>query len=498
MTNYQNLTAIYDYRDTSKYIYNSDLVDFTEYGAQLKDLIGPTVALGSTFTYTTDPNYGNGVFNNQGQIFGTVNCQNEKLALIGGFYPKSLDYSFVDESSLADKLPTGQATFQFYPNYSNNPTSSQNIFHLGEQRVVPTNYLEIIHTSTSDILINIYDNNNNLIQRQINSILVAGAMIPMEFRVEWESVEDDNNPQVKLAVYLDGEKLVLETLAASEFDFSDIKNLGFGQSLNINQFPNYYISSLLIEDKTPEFEELYTTRTYLPMAETRFTTTAQKIEPVNSLTLERLNNIVNVVNEDTSGSRDFYVNYTFKVNGTEYYFDRSSLTWKQHLEPEDISELSYMLLYKDQLLSLKGTSFKAIPYLRTIKGSHSPQITSMTVNYDEFVPYCETYPVALVYSYVRDVLGKPVQGAKIQITPSKASVSEVGNFILPKMTKVVRTGIDGYWDAQLALSSNFENEILYNFQIIIRDEVVYEVANIRVTSEGTIKFENLINENESI
>lgn len=494
-TNYQFLKAIYDYRDTSKYIYNADLVTFTEFGAQLKDLVPANIGLGSTFRKFTDASYGNGIFSLSASLTGTVTIQNEKLALLGGYFHKSLDYYIAEDKSFADKIANGQITFQFWPNYSGNPTSAQNIFHIGEHAYHPENHLEILHTTGSDIEVNFFTNSNNEFTHTKNSVVFEEAVQPHEFRIAWKSLNNNNSPEIKIAVYFEGELIVLKSFDTETFDLGKIRNLGFGQSLlDVKQFPNFYISDLLIENIVPEFPERYETGSYLPMVETRFTTSAQKVEPINSLTIERLDDAYVTVNEDTN----FYVKYTFKIDDKEYFFDRTDLTWKEHKEPEDISDLGYMLLYKDQIISHKGIEFKLIPYLRTIKGDNTPQITYMEVVYDEFVPCPENYPTALVYGYVKDVTGDPVVGARILITPSRSSVSEVGNFILPKITKQIRTGLNGYWDAQLTLSNNFDSEILYNFQIIVREEIVFEIANIRISKEGTIKFEDLINENESV
>ena len=64
------------------------------------------------------------------------------------------------------------------------------------------------------------------------------------------------------------------------------------------------------------------------------------------------------------------------------------------------------------------------------------------------------------------------------------------------MTKIVRTGQNGYWDAPLPLSCSFPEPITYNFQIVIRDEIVYKVANVKILQEGSIKFEDLIAQQE--
>lgn len=519
-TNFDNLVSINDFRDPGDFIYNSDLVVFTEYGAQLKDLIPRNVALGATYWKSVDANYGNGDIALSAIIAGNVNVQSHKLALVGGQFPKLLEYYLTNLNTFADCIPSGSIVFQFHPNYSGTPKQTQYIFHWGigdsdnedveneethqlEEPYSKKNYLEILHTVTGDVIYNIYDKSGNVYQSKVESVLIEEALRPYEFKFLWDYTTDINNEtRIKIYLYFEGELLDSFDFDGENFNLGKIVNLGFGQSDPKLPFPNYYISSLLVEKLPPYFDkeyycpQIYSTRGYIPMFETRYTTSPQKIEPVGHITLEALQDIKVIVNESTitEGYKE-YIGYTFKLGPKEYFFDRSTLTWKEHIYPEDISDLPHMLLYKDQLIT-EGVTFKCIPYLRSVDGKGTPQILSMTTTYNEYVPCSENPPVALIYGYIKDVLGNPVCNAKIMISPSKASVAFTGNYILPQMTKIIRSGQNGYWDAELALSDIFDPEILYNIQIIIREKVVYQRANIRVMREGTIKFEELIEEND--
>lgn len=517
-TNFDNLVSIYDFRDPGDFIYNSDLVTFTEYGAQLKSLIPPNVALGATFWKSTDANYGNGDIALQAILSGNVNVQQHKAAFLGGQFPKLLEYYLTNLDTFANLIPTGAITFQYYPNFFGTPKQAQYIFHWGigdsdiedieneethqmEEAYSKKSCMEIIHTTTGDILFNIYGKAGNLYQAKKDSVIVEEALHPYEIKFLWDyDTLENNETRVELYLYFDGELISTFDFDSETFDLGDIVNLGFGNSDPKRPFPNFYISDLLVEKLPTILEvlvpEIYSTRGYIPMHETRFTQVPQKVESIGDLTLEALQHI-DVLTNESSALEDYkqYVGYTFKIGEKEFFFDRTDLTWKPHVFAEDISDLAHMLAYKDQLIT-EGVHFKCIPYLRSVDGKGTPQITSMTITYNEFVPCTETHPVALVYGYIKDVLGNPIQNAKILITPSKASVAYSGNYILPKMTKVIRSGQKGYWDAELALSDIFDPEILYNFQIIIRDQVVYQRANIRVMREGTIKFEDLVKEND--
>lgn len=518
-TNFDNLVSIYDFRDPGDFIYNSDLVTFTEFGAQLKNLIPDNVALGATYWKSTDANYGNGDIALSAILTGNVNIQGHKAAFIGGQFPKLLEYYLTNLDTFANLIPSGSITFQYYPNYSGTPKNTQYIFHWGigdsdnedilneetgqlEEAYSKKNCMEIVHTVTGDILFNIYDRASNLYQAKKDSVIIEEAVRPFEFKFLWDYITTfDNETRVKLYLYFEGLLIDSFDFDSETFNLSDIVNLGFGQSDPDKPFPNFYISNLLVEKLPENFDkdiycpEIYSTRGYIPMFETRYTTVPQKIETVGHITLEALQHIDVLVNESTMlDNYRQYVGYTFKLGETEYFFDRTTLTWKEHIYPEDISDLAHMLAYKNDLIN-EGVSFKCIPYLRSVDGKGTPQITTLTITYNEYVPCTETHPVALIYGYVRDVLGNPICNAKVLITPSKSSVAYSGNYILPKMTKVIRTGQNGYWDAELALSDIFDPEILYNIQIIIRDQVVYQRANIRVNREGTIKFDDLVEEN---
>ena len=491
--NYTNLLSVLDFRDPSRFIYNADLVTFTEYGAQLRNLIPENTIFGATYTNYSDANYTNGLFSVSGSIVGTVNVQGNKLALVGGQNYKSIDYSTIENFNLGNIASKGQITFQYYPNYSNTPSSTQDIFHLGLQQSPLKNYINIQHTSTGDLLFNIYDNYGELHQIRKNSVIIETAMKPLEFRIVWDYINNHNNSFIKIGFYFEG-RLITHEILNQSFNIEDIHTFGFGNNgINKNFYPNFYISSLQIDKivNVVVFTPGYQIREYLPMTETRYSTTPQKIEPSTSLSLEVLNDIDITANEDPMPTHDWYIAYTFEIDGVEFFFDRTDLTWKEHVSAEQVSDLTYMLKYKNNILS-EGVDFKLIPYLVAIKGGVTPQIISATICYDQFIPFKEDYPVALVYGYVLDVFGKPVSNAKIIITPSRSSVSEIGNFILPRMTKTIRTGQNGYWDANLPLSINYNPEILYNFQIMIKGQIVYERANIRISESGTIKYEDLI------
>ena len=130
-TNFDNLVSIYDFRDPGDFIYNSDLVTFTEFGAQLKNLIPDNVALGATYWKSTDANYGNGDIALSAILTGNVNIQGHKAAFIGGQFPKLLEYYLTNLDTFANLIPSGSITFQYYPNYSGTPKNTQYIFHWG-------------------------------------------------------------------------------------------------------------------------------------------------------------------------------------------------------------------------------------------------------------------------------------------------------------------------------------------------------------------------------
>jgi len=517
-TNFDNLVSIYDFRDPGDFIYNSDLVAFSEYGAQLKDLIPPNIVMGATFWESLNGNYGNGDMSLQAIVTGNVNIDGHKAALIGGQFPKLLEYYLTNLDTFANLIPTGAITFQYHPNFSGTPKQTQYIFHWGigdsdnedvideetqqlEDVFSKKNCMEIVHTTTGDILFNIYGKAGNLYQAKKESVFITEALQPYEFKFLWDyNILENNESTIELYLYFNGELIGSFNFDSKTFNLGDIVNIGFGNSDPTRSYPNFGISNLLVERLLTVIEDIvperYITRSYIPMQETKYTTSPQKIEPIGHITLEALQNIETVTNESSAEDGHLqYVGYTFKLGDKEYFFDRTTLKWKEHFYSEEISDLKYMLAYKNDLIT-EGTHFKCIPYLRSVTGKDTPQITSMSITYNEYVPCTESHPVALVYGYVRDVLGNPISNAKILITPSKASVACSGNYILPKMTKVVRSGQKGYWDVELALSDIFDPEIFYNFQIIVRDEVVFQRANIRITQEGTIKFDDLIKGNK--
>lgn len=494
---YRNLIAINDFRDPQEYIFNSDLLEFTQFGIKLKSQIPEGVIAGATFSKSYFLNYSEKPIFGTPYIFGTVTIENERLALVGGCFNKQWTLPLAKNVLLGDVLPKGEIHFTYYPNYSNCPQTTQHIFTFGRipDEENKRNLIEIEHTSTGDFLFNLYDKAGNVITENIERA-IQYANTPISFVISWNTVvEEGDDPRVKFNLFMDEESVVKYDLDVESFNIDKITEFAFGNMIG-NFKPNFSIKNFVILEDCPLIDaEVYV----LPedklfiIPQTRYTTTPQKCEPLYHLDLEVLKDIVAVTNNTDEVDRGFYVAFTFKINDTEYFFDRQDLKWKVHNAPEEISDLGYMLAYKDQLIpGGYGVTFKCIPYLRTIKGDNTPSIVSQTVTYDQFVPHRETVPVALVYGYVRDSLGNFIRNAKVLVTPSRASVAETGNFILTDMTKSVRTGSNGYFDIELPLSTNFTPEVLYNFQILYRDRVVFEIANIAVTREGTIKFEDLI------
>lgn len=496
--NYRNLESVNDFRDPQEYIYNSDLVEFTQFGVVLKDLVDASIVTAATFTNNTNFNYSNieDLFTTP-FTYGSVSIQNEKLGLIGGVFNKSWTTMLATNKKLGKEIPEGQIYFTYFPNYSNAPQTTQHIFSFGIPLEIEgkKNLLEILHSSTGDFVLRVYDKAGNLTEVEYEYV-IEYANKPIQFAIAYDVTYsyEGSESAVRFAVFMNGELLHFFDLDGESFLIDKVKGFKFGNDTG-RAFPNFSIKNFALLNKNP----LLSVHQYAvkedglyELPETRFTTAPQKVEPLFCVTLEGLNNIVTSTNDSLAADKGFYVNYTFKLKNTEFYFDRTDLTWKEHKNPEDISDLGYMLAYKDQLPLSQGVEFKCIPYLRTIKGDRTPQITSQVIYYDQFVKCKESVPTALVYGYVRDALGNYVRNAKVVIIPSRSVVAEVGNFILPKLSKTVRTSSNGYWDAELALSTNFHPELLYNIQIIIRDEIVFQRANIRVTREGTIKLEDLL------
>lgn len=497
-TDHRNLIAINDFRNPQEYVYNADLVEFTQFGVKLRDLVPPGVVAGATFTKDYFLNYSNPGLFAVPFIFGTVTIEKERLALIGGMFNKQWTLPLDNKTLLGTAIPQGTISFTYYPNYSNCPKTTQHIFTFGriDNEDEKKNLIEIEHTSTGDFLFNLYDRVGNQSQTKITKI-IEYADSPISFCLSYNAFREDrvNESQIALNIFMEGKSVVRYYLDVESFDIDKIREISFGNMIGSFK-PNFAIKNFVYQNECIVLsldEYLETEDKLFPLPETRYTTDPQKCEYLFSVCLEQLKDIKVVSNESDEIDRGFYVAYTFKIDEVEWYFDRTDFTWKVHTSPEQISDLGYMMTYKDLLLGDKqGVEFKCIPYLRTIKGDKTPSIVSQIITYDEYIKYEEAPPTALVYGYVRDALGNFIKNAKVVITPSRASVAETGNFILPKMTQSVRTGNNGYWDIQLPLSTNFSPEVLYNFQILFRDQVVYEKANLRIMKEGTVRFEDLV------
>lgn len=480
-----NAISVLDFRDPTKYLYNSDLVEFTEYAVQLKDLLDPSIVFGAKYNQLTSANYANEGISIDPITTGTVTIENNRAALIGGQFYKQLSYAITGQTSTI--IPAATVKFVYFPNYSGNPDSTQKIFRFTSNTEL-TNCIEIQHSSVGDFVFRVYDKNSLLAvdDKLTYPIENANEGIEILFTYKFVPVEesDDNSTKMNLAFYVNGTKFKSYELAANSFNLDAINNIVIGSNED-KLYPNFSISQLLISNTFSDLSDTYTTG--YEMVDSRYSTSPCRVQPLETITVEQLNDVQVIVNDQEP---NWYVRYTFELDDVEYFFDRQDLTWKEKTEFDQVSELSYMLEYKDYL-NMTGKYLRVIPYLVSIAGNNSPSITSMTISFNPYVCCKEITPTALVYGYVKDVSGEPVRNAKILVTPSKSSVASSGNYILPKLTQKIRTGVNGYWDIPLALSSTFDPAITYNIEIYVRDELVYSKANIEITKEGTIAFDEL-------
>ena len=472
-------TKVYDYRDSSPYLFNDDYVEFGEVNTGLRDLVASNVTLGATFRNSRNANYGKGIL--VPYTKGNIVMQDSKLAMLSS---QSETYIKFETANNLNKNKFG-LIFTWYPNYSGNPAITQTLFSINNG-IDNKNAIELFHTSTSEIVLNIYDKDGNILitTRQDFLIELANTANIVYFDFNTNSSELENR---KLDINC---KVGSTSILSYSEDWEDklevdtLSNICFGADVS-GEFnrPNFQLNKLQIVDTAPNVIP-----TEYTMPETRYTTNPQKIYPEQYLTIEDIISANYLTTEDTN----FYVAYTFEVNGIEYYYDMTQLKWSEHLEDTDLTkDLSRMVANVDSLIS-SGVQFRLIPYLVSIRGDQTPYITAGVLVYDEYVQPTTLIPKALVYGYVVDSLGRPLRGARVRITPSKFSVTGQGsNLLLGEITSTIVTNNSGYWDANIILSNAFSPLVTYNFEISYRGDVIYTKSNISITTEGTIKYEDL-------
>lgn len=497
---FHNLTILDVYKDPQEYYFNSDLVEFTEFGVQLKDLVNPDIVTACTFCQYTTANYANKEIFNAAYTEGSITIENHRLSLTGGLYPKAWVLPVKSELDFAEELPKGEIYFTYNPNYSNAPVASQDIFALCDDN--QDQGLFIRHCVSGDIKVTLVEKNGLKLEKPL-AFLPKLALDNISFTISWKTETQDlpQNTKTTIRVFMNGQSFALfEIDSLDSFDLNAMKRIQFGSNFK-GRRPNFGIKNLVIFSKAPHVDtESFEDKEYhlYGVPEYRYTLAPQKIEPIGHIDVEDLIRIVPITRESVEDDKNFYIGYTFKFNDKEYFFDRSTLTWKESFAPEQIGDLGYMMAYKDVILeNHKGQQFKCIPYLRTIKGDKTPAITSMSITYNKYACCIqEKIPTATIYGYVTNSAGDPIRGAKIIVSASKSSIKNYGNTIITTIDKVVRSGDNGYWDVTLPISLDENKELLYNIQILYRDEIVYQRANIKIKGEGTIRFSDLIDQQE--
>lgn len=153
--------------------------------------------------------------------------------------------------------------------------------------------------------------------------------------------------------------------------------------------------------------------------------------------------------------------YTISKNGTKYYVPSNVWT---------VSDTTYPQTSTAAEIETDKATFTTTPvdmtivvYLHSDDGSSTPEIDSLTIDYNFRAPSADTISRCIVYGYNYDLLGA-ISTETITITLNGDAIKYKDNVILQKSTTTVtpESGT-GYWEAELIENENMRPNTNYTF-----------------------------------
>jgi len=214
------------------FTYDSALAEFVAGKVQQKDQRPANATFGATFANSINGNWGGGVLT--GTSVGGAAILGGKLDLTGG----TLKYVSFSATGNAQSQQTGCVRLRYTPNYTGAPAVDRAIFGISASQTSQANIIQIIHLSTGNIVVYIYNSAGAAI---IAGVLV-GAFSPTinvtyEFELNWDLTSGATR------VFINGVQLGA-TMTQTGTRSSVIANLIIGSNWNGVAAPDFKIDSV--------------------------------------------------------------------------------------------------------------------------------------------------------------------------------------------------------------------------------------------------------------
>ena len=154
------------------------------------------------------------------------------------------------------------------------------------------------------------------------------------------------------------------------------------------------------------------------------------------------------------------VRYTISKGGIEYYWD--GLAWSVSSGYAQSNTAIEINANAASLSLTGGWAIRPVVYLHSNNGTTTPQIDLITLNYDLHGPVVGVPAECVVYGYLYDGMGDPMQGVTVKAVLNQEATYN-SELIMPKAAAYVMTDVDGYWEISLVENANMTALTAYVF-----------------------------------
>lgn len=167
-------------------------------------------------------------------------------------------------------------------------------------------------------------------------------------------------------------------------------------------------------------------------------------------------NIINFISQFSITGLD-KVQFAFKVNSFLMYYNGTA--WV--LSDGSFTKTNTIAQVLQNLSTLLDSNSTVFPYviLSSGNGSSSPTITNIVITYDFGVAEAPAPNTCIVYGFVRDIQGNPVEGVTVKFVLTtknpKAYMESASHVLLPGAISVV-TDENGYFEQPVVSSDQFQ------------------------------------------
>lgn len=408
---------IINFTDPLDFVYDTNSVKIDENGATLKELI-PNASFVQSFKDGANADYPS--------TADLVPLSNNGITGIGsnGYAEfsgtnKNITYSI----GSATPLQKGTIRYKYMPLYSGTPSERQYLIN-------DNNKITIQHTFTGNLSIEVQVATGESVEILLNNWNPTSGTL-YEIELNYDLVQGE------IRAFLDGVQIEdTKTLTGNFFPFLNF-TLGAVQEQNWRCYGFAIIEGVSHELDYSNFQEIL---------DTIYTKERQRIE-VNSPIITNGITSVEIVDIDPASAD---VKYLANVSGVDYAYNIGSQEWRI---ATSLGQGSTRSIFQNNISTLDlsgGRVVKIIPALRSANGTAIPTVNKITVDYGFNLPTDFKVSTCVVYGYVFDHSGLPVEGARIEVDGTDFFFSKPVSADNTRPTLVTRsveifTDSDGRW-----------------------------------------------------